>query len=340
MDTPKKHGFFMPPEWHEHEATWISWPKDPDTFPKGVIENVEIAYCQMIEALAPGEKVKILVNDAGWEENITKKLERAGVSLKNVIFYRIPSADVWIRDYAPIFLINKKTRKRSISKWIYNAYGNKYDDLLADNETGMKIAKSTNLPIYEPNIVLEGGSIDVNGEGTLITTEQCLLNKNRNPNLSRKEIERYLADYLGVERTIWLNEGIEGDDTDGHVDDITRFVSKNTIVTALEEDTTDSNYKPLKENYDKLKETQFEIITLPMPRKMSIPERRLPVSYGNFYITNKSVLLPVFNDKNDKKAIEALQSCFPGREIVPIYSRDLVYGYGGIHCATMQEPKI
>lgn len=334
--------YYMPAEWHEHEATWLSWPKDPTTFPKGLLENVETIYCQMIENLVTGEKVKILINDAKWQEKVTKKLEDYGISLKNIIFYQIPSVDVWIRDYAPLFIVNKKERKRALTKWIYNAYGNKYEDLLKDNVTGMQIAKATKLPIYEPKIVLEGGSIDVNDEGMLLTTEQCLLNKNRNPLLTKEWIETYLRDFLGVNEIIWLTEGVEGDDTDGHVDDITRFVDNNTILTVLENNKNDANYAPLKKNYELLKKTKFEIKTLPMPKKQEIKEeeRRLPLSYANFYIGNSAILLPVFNDKNDEKAIEILEECFPKRKIVPIYARDLVYGYGGIHCATMQESKV
>jgi agmatine deiminase len=291
----------------------------------------------MAAALQENEKVNILVNDAQWERKARAVLGREGAGEKNVEFFHMKSADVWIRDYAPIFV---KDGKGSVlaAKWVYNAYGNKYEDLLYDDKTGESIAKESGKDILHPGIVLEGGSVDVNGEGRMLTTEQCLLNKNRNPQLTKAQIEKFLGDYLGAKDVIWLKNGIEGDDTDGHVDDITRFVGKNTIITASEPNPEDENHEALGENLGILRDAGLEVVELPMPERLDIPERRLPVSYANFYIANKRVLLPVFNDKNDKKAIEILQTCFPGREIIPIEARDLVYGYGGIHCATMQQP--
>ena len=294
----------------------------------------------MIAALQEGEKVKILVDDEKWENKVRKKFESKGMNDENIIFYHIKSIDVWTRDYAPIFVVNKKDKKITAVKWIFNAWGDKYDVLLHDSYAGEQIAKASGYDVSEPKIVLEGGSIDVNGAGELITTEQCLLNKKRNPQLTKKQIEKYLKDYLGIDTVIWLKEGIEGDDTDGHVDDITRFVNENTVITMVEENKSDKNYKPLKENLEILKKNGLDVIELPMPSKIAIPERRLPASYANFYIGNNCVLLPVFKDKNDEKAINTLQECFPNKKVVPIYARDLIYGYGGIHCVTMQEPKI
>lgn len=327
----------MPAEWEPHEATWLSWPQNPDTYPPGIIERVEKTFAQMIVALQENEKVNILVNDSEWEEKARVVLEREGAGERNIRFFHIKSADIWVRDYAPIFV---KDEKGSVlpAKWVYNAYGNKYEDLLYDNQTGESIAKATGKEALRPGIVLEGGSVDVNGEGRMLTTEQCLLNKNRNPHLTKAQIEKFLGDYLGAKEIIWLKRGIEGDDTDGHVDDITRFVGKNTVVAVSEANMRDENYKALKENLDILRGTNLEIIELPMPKRLDIPERRLPVSYANFYIANRRVLLPVFGGKDDKKATDILQTCFPGREVVPIQARDLVYGYGGIHCATMQQP--
>ena len=340
LKTPKQLGYTMPAEWERHEGTWISWPKDPDSFPDKIIGKVEKVYFQMIGALQQNEKVFLLVNDGKWEDKVREKLSKANVSTKNIIFHHIKSVDVWTRDYAPIFVINKKVKKIAVTKWIFNAWGEKWEPLMPDNESGEEIAKKSGLDVFRPNIVLEGGSIDVNGKGKLITTEQCLLNKNRNPHLSRSQIEDYLKNYIGVDNIIWLKEGIAGDDTDGHVDDIVRFVNDNTVVCAVEDDPKDENYKVLKENFEILKKTGLNVIALPMPKKISIPERRLPVSYANFYLGNNAVLLPIFNDKNDQKAISILQKCFPDRKVVPIYARDLVYGYGGIHCATQQQPKI
>ncbi len=327
----------MPAEWEPHEATWLSWPKDPRTFPPGVLERVERTFAQMAGALQENEKVNVLANDSKWEGKARAALDKEGVGERNINFFHLKSADVWIRDYAPIFVKNEKGGTTA-SKWVYNAYGNKYEDLLYDNKTGESIAKESGKEVLHPGIVLEGGSVDVNGEGRMLTTEQCLLNKNRNPQLTKAQIEKFLADYLGARDIVWLKKGIEGDDTDGHVDDITRFVGRNAVVTASEGNMRDGNYKALKENMGILRNAGLEITELPMPKRLDIPERRLPVSYANFYIANKRVLLPVFKDRNDKKAVDILQNCFPGREIVPIDARDLVYGYGGIHCATMQQP--
>lgn len=330
----------MPAEWEPHEATWLSWPKDPDTFPPGIIDSVENICCQMIEALQQNEKVKIIVNDDRWEEKAIRRLEKYGITTKNVLFFHIRSVDVWIRDYGPIFIVNKKEKKIAAAKWVFNAWGNKYEDLKPDNEAGEEVAKQTGLQIFKPGVVLEGGSIDVNGNGMLITTEQCLLNRNRNPQLPKAQIEKYLEGYLGIENIIWLKEGIEGDDTDGHVDDITRFVDANLVVSAVEKNESDANSRMLKENLEILKNAGLDVLELPMPGRITTPERRLPASYANFYIGNGVVLLPVFKDKNDEKAIGILQECFPKRRIIPIYARDLVYGYGGIHCITQQEPKL
>jgi agmatine deiminase len=335
--TQKRSAYRMPAEWEPHEATWLSWPKDPDTYPPGIIEKVEETFAQMVIALQENERVNILVNDSGWEGKARKVLEREDAGDRNVRFFHIKSADIWVRDYAPIF-VKDKGGVVLPSKWVYNAYGNKYEDLLYDNQTGESIARMAGQEILKPGIVLEGGSVDVNGDGRMLTTEQCLLNRNRNPQLSKTQIEGFLSEYLGASDIIWLKKGIEGDDTDGHVDDISRFVGKKTVVTALEENARDENYVALKDNLDILRGLDMEIIELPMPKKLEIPERRLPVSYANFYIANRRVLLPVFGDNKDGEATDILQTCFPDREVIPIYARDLVYGYGGIHCATMQQP--
>ncbi len=336
---PKNLRYRMPAEWEKHEATWLTWPKDPDTFPKGIIEQVEEAYIKIISILTKGEKVNLLVDDKETENKVLSMLP----SKENVFIRHIKSADVWVRDYGPIFI--KKNNEIAATKWIFNSWGNKYRELLMDNETGMQIAKFTKKKIFEPGIVLEGGSIETNGLGTCITTEQCLLNKNRNPKLSKEDIEEYLKDNLGFENFIWLKDGIGGDDTDGHVDDIARFVNKNTVVCMVEENKNDENYKNLKENFEMLKKSRdqdgkkINVISIPMPRKIEIPERRLAASYANFYIGNAAVLVPAFNDKNDKKAISIIGKFFPGKEVVGIDCKDLVYGYGGIHCITQQQPK-
>ena len=335
---PKELGYRMPAEWEKHEGTWLAWPKDPDTFPKGIIEPVEEAYIKIISALAKGEKVNLLADNEETKSKILSMLP----SKENVLIYPIKPADVWVRDYGPIFI--KKDNEVAATKWIFNSWGNKYKELLTDNETGMKIAESAKSRVFEPGIVLESGSIETNGLGTCIATEQCLLNKNRNPKLSKEEIEEYLKGYLGFENIIWLKNGIEGDDTDGHVDDIARFINKNTVVCMVEQNQDDANYKNLRENLGILKKShdqdgkKINVIPISMPRKMEISGRRLAASYANFYIGNAAVLVPAFNDKNDEKAISIIGKFFPGREVIGISCKDLVYGYGGIHCITQQQP--
>ncbi len=333
----------MPAEWEPHEATWLSWPKNPETFPKKILGKVEETYCKMIATLSQNEKVKLLVDNEKAEGRVRKLLSSTGANDSNLLFLRIPSVDVWIRDYGPTFLLNKKSGKKGAVDWIFNAWGRKYDDLMQDEDTGKHIIGT--LPqgtqAFSPPIVMEGGSFDTNGEGLLLTTEQCLLNKNRNPNLTKLQIEQCLKDYLGVSKVIWLKEGIAGDDTDGHVDDFARFVNKNTVICAQEGNKSDENHLSLQKNASLLRESGLEVATLPMPSPLIDKQEgiRLPASYANFYIANKCVLLPVFGDKKDKEAADTLSSFFSGREILPIHARELVYGFGGIHCVTQQEPK-
>jgi agmatine deiminase len=331
----------MPAEWEPHEATWIAWPKDPLTFPGEVLPKVEKIYIEMIHALSKGEKVHLLVDDSEMESRVLGMLEESG-SKKNLIIHKIPTVDVWFRDYGPIFVKNDKTK---MTKWIFNAWGGKYEELMKDNEVVDHMAPLLGMEIERPGIIMEGGSIEVNGKGTLITTEQCLLNKNRNKGMNRQQIERKLSDHLGASNFIWLKEGIEGDDTDGHIDDIVRFVDERTVVCAVEDDKRDPNHLILKKNFDDLKKAKdqdgepLEVVQLPMPGPVHSPERRLPASYANFYIGNAAVLLPVFNHRNDEKAVSILEERFPGRKIVPIYCEPLVWGNGAIHCVTQQQPR-
>lgn len=333
--TPFELGFRMPPEWERHESTWLSWPKDPLTFPPDIIDRVEETYVEMISVLQTGEKIDLLVDDEKTEDRVSAML----ASRSNLRFHHIRSQDVWMRDYGPIFV--KRDRVIAATKWIFNAWGGKYDELLRDNQTGLEICKSLGIEVFDPGIVLEGGSIDVNGSGLCLTTKQCLLNKNRNPNLSKSQIEKYLREYLGVAGLIWLGEGIVGDDTDGHVDDIARFVAPNKIVCMVEEDRKDENYKPLLVNYNALKEDErgVDIIPISMPGKIiDAAGERLPASYANFYIGNETVLVPIFGIANDEKALNTLSDVFSGRKVIGINCRELVYGFGGIHCVTQQMP--
>src|SRR5208282_2141581 len=329
----------MPAEWERHEATWLTWPKNPTTFPPRLMDEVEQIYVTMIEGLAPGERVNLLVDDTITIEKVSSLLENDD----NVVFHTIKTADVWVRDYGPIFL--KNSNSIAATKWIFNAWGNKYEDLRLDHEIGKKIAQSTGTRIFEPNMVLEGGSIDVNGAGTCITSKQCLLNKNRNPQLNQDQIAQFLKEYLAVTNLIWLDSGVTGDDTDGHVDDIARFVNKNTIICMTEDNPEDENYEPLQKNLQILHETsdqkadKIQAIPMRMPKKVDSEEGRLPASYANFYIGNAVVLVPTYDDPNDSQALNTLQTLFPDRKVVGINCKPLLYGLGAIHCVTQQQPQ-
>jgi agmatine deiminase len=341
-ETPFRLGYRMPAEWEEHEATWIAWPKDPDSFPEELLPNVEASYVKIINALHKNEKVNLLVDDEAAEIRIRQLLKSSNVGTGNIIFHKIATSDVWFRDYGPTFV--KRGGEVAFTRWRFNAWGNKYEGLLQDNGISERIPLDK-IPSFKAPIVLEGGSIEVNGLGTCLTTEQCLLNKNRNPGLNRKQIEQYLRDYLGATNIIWLKKGIEGDDTDGHIDDLARFVNKNTVVCAVEENPKDANYDALRDNYVTLQQAKdqdgnaLNVVQIPMPREVVYKEQRLPASYANFYIANKTVLAPTFDDKNDGLALRILQKLFPERKVVGINCRDLVYGFGSIHCVTQQQPR-
>jgi agmatine deiminase len=338
----------MPAEWHRHSATWLTWPKDPETWPDRVPQVQEI-FLQMMAALAPHEVVNLLVDDEETEASVRERCLFPAAA--NIRIHQIPTVDSWIRDYGPNFLIND-AGGLAYNDWVFNAWGNKYEELKRDDSIPARLESLLQLPRFEPGIVMEGGSIEVNGAGCVLTTEQCLLNPNRNPGLGRNEIEQHLKDYLGVERVLWLGEGIVGDDTDGHIDDIARFVGPNVIVCAVEEDPADANYKLLQDNLRRLRAMAdvngrpFEIVTLPMPGVVggtSTDNRnldRLPASYTNFYIANNVVLAPIFGHPNDERAFETLQRLFKSRRIVGINCEPLVWGMGTIHCVTQQQPEI
>ena len=337
----------MPAEWEPHEATWLTWPRNKISWPGRLLSHVEQIYIEMMRGLLPGEKVNLLVPDAKTMKSIAKRLETQKISTKNLIFHQIKTVDTWIRDYGPIFVKGRKGI--AFTKWIFNAWGGKYSDLARDNNVVDRLESLKNFRRFDPGIILEGGSIDVNGRGALLTTEQCLLNPNRNSRLSRGQIEKYLTKYLGIQKTIWLKEGIEADDTDGHVDDITRFAGPRTILTAVETDRMDKNYIYLKENLEILKRStdqdgkKFKIVELPMPGVVGPPRsdtdhKRLPASYANFYIGNHAVLVPLYSHPNDKLALKIIRKAFPGRKVIGIECTALVYGLGSIHCVTQQQP--
>jgi agmatine deiminase len=345
--TPSELGFRMPAEWHPHHSTWLTWPKDPETWPDRVTQVEEI-YLEMIAALTPHEIVNLLVDDEETERRVRERCTAAAAS--QIRFHHIQTVDSWIRDYGPNFLIGPNGAP-AYNDWVFNAWGNKYEELKQDDSVPRRLEPFLAMKRFSPGIVMEGGSIEVNGAGCVLTSEQCLLNPNRNPDLSREEIEHYLKDYLGVTKVLWLGEGIVGDDTDGHIDDIARFAAPDVIVCAVEEDPADANYEILQDNLVRLRSMTdaagkpFEIVTLPMPGTVggsSTTARdleRLPASYANFYIANSVVLAPVFGHANDERAVDTLQRLFPTRQVMPINCEPLVWGMGTIHCVTQQQPQ-
>ncbi len=340
--TPRELGYHMPAEWEKHDAIWLAWPHDPTTFPLRV-DKAEEAYVQIIKHIHESERVNLLVTDDEMKQKAICMLSKENIDLNRIIFHVFDYADVWFRDYGPTFVINKQ-RKLGMVNWIFNSWGEKYEELLKDQLIADYIHQKLCLPSFKPGIILEGGSIDVNGAGTVLTTEQCLLNRNRNPSLGRGEIEDVLKNHLNVDNVIWLKNGIVGDDTDGHVDDIARFVNPTTVVCAFEEDKTDENYAALKENYEILLKARdqhgrkLRVIKLLMPAVFGDKEERLPASYANFYIANDVVLVPVFNHKNDQLALSIIQEQFPDRKVAGINCVNLVFGLGAIHCITQQQP--
>ncbi|HEV7867575.1 MAG TPA: agmatine deiminase family protein [Chthoniobacteraceae bacterium] len=345
IPTPAELGYRMPAEWEPHEATWFSWPRpDGISFPDSY-DKVVPTLAAMVHALA-AERVNINVCDAEHEALVRSHLAKAGARIEHVTFFQIPVNEPWCRDHGPIFITRAEAPQLAIVDWGYNAWGWKYPPFEDDDAVPIRVAEKLGLPVHTPGMVLEGGSIEVNGAGTLLTTKSCLLNPNRNPDLSQKEIEQRMTDYLGVKQILWLGDGIEGDDTDGHIDDLTRFVDRTTVVTVVEEDENDANHAPLQANLELLRTMDAEdgeplqVHTLPMPRKISRDGQRLPASYANFYIGNKVVLLPVFRDPHDKWAVAVLQKAFPTRKIVPLDCRELIWGLGAFHCLTQQQPRV
>jgi agmatine deiminase len=344
--TPREQGYYFPAEFSKHAATWLSWPHKEASWP-GKIESIYPIYAQFIKLVAEGERVHINVADEAMKQKAMGFLQKAGADLNNVQFFMHPTNDAWCRDHGPAFLINPQAaQKKMIVDWGYNAWGGKYPPFDLDDNIPTLIAKHYNMPVVYPGIVMEGGSVDFNGKGTLLTTTSCLLNENRNPHLNQQQIEEYLRNYYGVTNILWLGDGIVGDDTDGHIDDITRFVNEDTVVTVMESDRTDKNYTPLKENRKLLDKMKLEngksinVVELPMPAAVIYEDMRLPASYGNFYIANNYVIVPTFEDENDDRALDILQQCFPGRKVVGLNSVDIIWGLGSFHCLSQQEPAI
>lgn len=334
--TPRSLGYRMPAEWEPHEATWLAWPHEESDWP-GKFAPIPWVYAEIVGKLAKVERVRILVQDADHAAGVREMLAKAHANLAAVDFYFYKTNRSWTRDFCPIFVTGPDV---AVTDWIFNGWA-KYDNWLDDNAVPMFVSRALAMKNFEPGMVLEGGSIDVNGKGKLLTTEECLLSEVqcRNPGWTRQQIETTLYDYLGIDEVIWLRNGIAGDDTHGHVDDLARFVNENTVVTVVETDKSDYNYEPTHENLALLRDRKdLRVVTLPMPSPIYFDGQRLPASYANFYIANKLVLVPTFQDKNDRIALNTLAEIFPGREVIGIACMDLVLGLGTLHCMTQQQP--
>lgn len=346
FNTPKQLGYYFPAEFAPHTATWLSWPHKEASWP-GKINLVYPSYCRFIKEVSKGEMVNINVNDEAMKAFAVQQLQEAGADLSRINFYQHPTNDAWCRDHGPAFLINPQAdQKKVIVDWGYNAWGDKYPPYDLDDNIPTLIANEYNIPVFYPGIVMEGGSVEFNGKGTLLTSTACLLNPNRNPQLNQEQIEQYLRHYYGVEQILWVSEGIVGDDTDGHIDDTVRFVNEDTVLTVIEENKSDENYELLQTNLEELQQMrlqngkQLNIVELPMPDPVIYEDQRLPASYANFYIANGVVAVPTFRSKKDEKALQIIQDCFPDRKVVGIDSTDIIWGLGSFHCLSQQEPAV
>ncbi|MCB2153353.1 agmatine deiminase family protein [bacterium] len=337
----------MPAEWEPQEAMWLAWPHRESSWP-GLLPVIPNIYAQIVKALMPHQKVRVLVRDEELRGQAEETLRHFSAYNENVELIVIPTDDSWMRDCGPIFVRRPAADggfELAAIDWEFNTWGDKYPPYGLDNQVPTKIAEMYGFPMWSPGIVMEGGSIDVNGRGTLMTSEACLLNPNRNPHLTREQIEEYLKAYLGVRHILWLGDGIVGDDTDGHIDDLTRFVDPTTVVTVIEENPADENYDILQENLRRLRGMRDQdgrpllVETLPMPSPVIYEDTRLPASYANFLIANDVVLVPTYECANDVRALQTMKRLFPHREIVGIPCSELVWGLGALHCISQQQPR-
>jgi agmatine deiminase len=346
--SPAALGFRMPAEWEPHAATWLAWPHERADWP-GKLAAIPWVYGEVVRQIVAGERVRLLVDDAAAERAARRLLGRVGVDVGRVDFFRAPTNRAWTRDYCPIYL-RHGDGEVALTNWKFNGWA-KYPNHRLDDAVNDRIARAQRRRQWKPaagarRLVLEGGSIDVNGAGTLLTTEECLLSEvqARNPGVTRVELERVLGEHLGVRKVLWLGEGIVGDDTHGHVDDLARFVDAHTVVVAAEEDRGDANYARLAEARGRLERMSnadgapLRVVPLPMPAPLYLDGQRLPASYANFYVCNAAVLVPTFNDPHDRRALDTLAALFPSRKVVGIHAVDLVWGLGTLHCMTQQEP--
>jgi agmatine deiminase len=342
ISIPRDLGYYFPPEWYPHRATWLSWPHKEESWP-GKIHTIYPRYAEFIEYLTLGEEVCINVLNDEMQRDATEMLSKTNADLSKIKFYHHPTNDAWCRDHGPSFLIHPDGHK-AILDWGFNAWGGKYPPFDLDDVIPSLIAKELKLPCYYPGIIMEGGAVEFNGAGTVLTSRSCLLNKNRNPHLNQEQIERYLMDYYHVDQVLWVSDGIIGDDTDGHIDDTVRFVNEDTVLTVLETDQSDENYPILQQNFKELRDMRLidgrslNIIELPMPDPVIYEDQYLPASYANFYIANKHVIVPTYRCAKDDEALAIIQSCFPDRVTVGIDSTDIIWGLGSFHCLSQQEP--
>jgi agmatine deiminase len=353
-ETPRELGYTFPPEWHPHAGTWLSWPRPEGISFPGRYENILPNLAGIVAAIGKREAVNINVPDAEWEARVREQLAGQDVGadvMSRVRFWHIPTNENWCRDHGPAFVMAGVGRARlppsrpaAIVDWKFNAWGGKYPPWEDDDAVPTRVAQKLGLPVFDAPIVMEGGAVDFNGEGIILTTEDCLLNPNRNPGVSKAEIERHLLDYFGQQEVLWLRGGIVGDDTDGHIDDLARFVNPRTIVVGVEEDPADENYPVTRDAAAQCRSLRdaagrgFEVVELPMPGVFAIEEQRVPATYVNFYFVNGALLVPTFGHENDGKALDILSRLLPGREVVGVDCRELIWGLGTIHCLTQQQP--
>ena len=345
MMTPKELGYYFPAEWEKHDAMWLSFPWNIETW-EDRFDKIYTAYFQFISEVSETEQVCINVANEDVRKTVEQELAQRNLSNRNIRLFDHPTNDSWCRDHGPAFLLNRHKASKAIVNWGYNAWGGKYPPFDDDDQIPLLIASERNLEVFTPGIIMEGGSIEVNGAGALLTSKSCLLNKNRNPHLNQTQIEAILRNYYGVEQILWVEDGIVGDDTDGHIDDTTRFVNENTLLVATESDRTDANYEPLRDNLQLLKKMKLDngeslnLVELPMPDPVIDQGLRLPASYANFYIANGKVIVPIYSCKKDEIALDIIQNCFPDRKVIGIDSTEIIWGLGSFHCLSQQEPSL
>jgi len=338
--------FYFPAEWHPHKATWITFPHNDHSWQGDKLQGMYPEYFALIREISKGEKVCINVNSEKLEIFIQSQLTKYEIDANQIIFHRHKTNDAWCRDHGPAFLIDRENKEKLIVDWGYNAWGGKYPPYNDDNDLPNAIAQFLKLPSVSPGIIMEGGSVEFNGKGTVLTSRSCLLNPNRNPHLNQAQIEQYLKDFYGVEQVLWVSDGIVGDDTDGHIDDTVRFVNEDTVVAVVENNPNDDNYKVLQKNLSELKEMKLlngkslNIVELPMPDAVVIDDFRAPGSYANFYICNAGVLVPIFDCPQDEIALNILRGLFTDRPVIGLSAKQIIWGQGSFHCLTQQEPDI